>query len=143
MRGLYFLLFCGLLACAPPTHAELVVVANPKSGIEHLTQDEVINIYLGRYRRLASGIVVEPVDLAGDSELKARFYRRLVGKTLAEINAYWARLVFSGRTRPPLAVSGAEAALRHVAASPQALAYVEKAHAQGDRRVLVVFELAE
>lgn len=143
MRSLYCMIFCGLIACAPLAYADLVVVANPKSGIERLTQDEVINIYLGRYRRLATGIVAEPVDLAGEHELKVRFYRRLVGKTLAEINAYWARLIFSGRTRPPLAVSSVEAALRHVAANPEALAYADKNQAQGDRRVVIVFDLAE
>jgi ABC-type phosphate transport system substrate-binding protein len=143
MRNLYFMIFCSLIAFAPLAYADLVVVANPKSGIERLTQDEVINIYLGRYRRLASGIVAEPVDLAGDSELRARFYRRLVGKTLAEINAYWARLIFSGRTRPPQVFPSPEAALRHVAANPDALAYVDKTQVQGDKRVLIVFELAQ
>lgn len=135
-----FLGLC-LLLLAPLAAAELVVVANPQSGIERLTQDEVINIYLGRYRRLASGITAEPIDLAGDTELKTRFYRRLVGKTLAEINAYWARLVFSGKTRPPQLVDSTEAALQRVATHPGALAYVERA--QADRRVRVVFELSE
>ena len=135
-----FLGLC-LMLLAPFAAAELVVVANPQSGIERLTQDEVINIYLGRYRRLASGITAEPVDLAGGSELKTRFYRRLVGKTLAEINAYWARLVFSGRTHPPHAAENVEAALNYVVARPGALAYVERIHT--DKRVRIVFEMNE
>ncbi len=130
-----------LMLLAPHAAADLVVVANPKSGIERLSQDEVINIYLGRYRRLASGITAEPVDLAGDVEQKARFYRRLVGKTQAEINAYWARLIFSGRTRPPQVAENVEAALDYVAARPGALAYVERA--QVDKRVRIVFEMGE
>jgi hypothetical protein len=137
----YILLSLFLMLLAPHAAADLVVVANPKSGIERLSQDEVINIYLGRYRRLASGITAEPVDLPGDAEQKLRFYRRLVGKTLAEINAYWARLVFSGRTRPPQIAENAEAALDFVAARPGALAYVERT--QVDKRVRIVFELGE
>ena len=135
-----FLGLC-LMLLASFAAAELVVVANPRSGIERLTQEDVINIYLGRYRRLASGITAEPIDLAGDTELKERFYRHLVGKTLAEINAYWARLVFSGKTRPPLALDSVEAALQRVATQSGALAYVERA--QADKRVRVVFELSE
>ncbi len=137
----YILLSLSLMLLAPLAVADLVVVANPKSGIERLSQDEVINIYLGRYRRLASGITAEPVDLPADSEQKARFYRRLVGKTLPEINAYWARLVFSGRTRPPQLVDHVEAALDYVVARPGALAYVERN--QADKRVRIVFELGE
>jgi hypothetical protein len=130
-----------LLLLSPLAAADLVLVANPGSGIERLSQDEVVNIYLGRYRRLASGTSAEPIDLSGDSEYKARFYRKLVGKSLAEINAYWARLVFSGKTRPPLQVASAEEALQQVVMRAGGLAYVERSRA--DKRVAIVFELGE
>lgn len=141
MRTIRFLLFWSLVVLAPLAHADLVLVANPQSGIERLTQDEVINIYLGRYRRLASGMVAEPFDHPIDSELRSRFYRRLVNKNLAEINAYWARLVFSGKTRPPQVVENADSVLRQVASQPGALAYVERS--QVDTRVKIVFELGD
>lgn len=135
----------GFIAClillSSPAHAELVLVANPQSGIERLTQDEVINIYLGRYRRLTSGVLAEPIDQPVDAEARTRFYRRLVNKSLAEINAYWARLVFSGKTRPPQVVESVDSMLRLVATQPGALAYVERA--QADARVKIVFELGD
>ncbi|MEW6293333.1 MAG: hypothetical protein AB1544_08515 [Pseudomonadota bacterium] len=130
-----------LMLLSPAAHAELVLVTSPQSGIERLTQDEVVNIYLGRYRRLASGLAAEPLDHPVDSEVRARFYRRLVGKSLAEINAYWARLVFSGKTKPPQAVANAEGLLRIVATQPGTLAYVERS--QADARVKIVFEFGD
>lgn len=136
-----FLLLLCLCFISPLAAADLVVVAHSKSGVERLTRDEVTNIFLGRYRRLASGLTAEPVEMQGDAEIKAQFYRRLVGKSLAEINAYWARLVFSGKTRPPLALASAEEALHYVLAHPGALAYVERGKA--DRRVSIVFELGD
>lgn len=130
-----------LMLIAPLAMADLVVVANPKSGVERLTQAEVVNIYLGRYRRLTSGLTAEPIDFDGDTEQKARFYRKLVGKSLAEINAYWARLVFSGKTLPPQVVASTEEALQRVANRPGALAYVDREKV--DRRVAIVFEPGE
>lgn len=138
-RFLSLILLLG--AHALPVAADWVLVANPKAGIERLSQDEVTNIYLGRYRRLASGVTAEPIDQAPDSTLRARFYRHLVGKSLAEINAYWARLVFSGKTQPPRVVGNSEEALQLVAHNVAALAYVERGKA--DSRVRVVFEMAE
>lgn len=136
------LLVAALLFClTAPVRAELVVVAHPKSGIERLTHDEVVNIYLGRYRRFASGLAAEPIDLAGDAESRVQFYRKLVGKSLPEINAYWARLVFSGKTQPPRSVGQAEEAMQLVALRPGTLAYVERAKV--DKRVVVVYELGE
>jgi ABC-type phosphate transport system substrate-binding protein len=141
MRILHFLSLVFLVELTSFARADLVLVTNPQSGIERLTQDEVINIYLGRYRRLASGMVAEPFDHPIDSELRSRFYRRLVNKNLAEINAYWARLVFSGKTRPPQVIENADSVLRQIASQPGALAYVERS--QVDTRVKIVFELGD
>jgi hypothetical protein len=64
-----------------------------------------------------------------------------LNKTPAEINAYWARLIFSGKTRPPRVVDSVERMLHLVATRPGALAYVERS--QVDARVKIVFELEE
>lgn len=134
-----------LLACiaaALPLVAaadDLVVVANPSSGVEKLTRDEVINIFLGRNRQLPSGIAAMPLDLSASSPEKAQFYRKLVGKELAEINAYWARLVFSGRTQPPHQMQNAEEMMSQVNANRGAVGYVEKPDA--GTRAKIVFEL--
>jgi hypothetical protein len=143
MKTLCSLLLTLLIAApgGPAAAADWVLIANPKAGIGRLTQDEVTNIYLGRYRRLASGLTAEPLDQPPDSTLKARFYRQLVDKNLAEINAYWARLVFSGKTRPPAIASDSEDAVERVALQPAALAYVERSRVNA--RVTIVFEIAE
>lgn len=141
MRRLHILMLCCLIALPPLAHADLVLVAGLQSGIDRLSRDDVVNIYLGRYRRLPSGITVEPIDMSDESGLRGRFYRELVNKSLAEINAYWARLVFSGRTRPPQIAESAEAALRQVAVQSGAVVYLERS--QVDKRVKVVFEFGE
>jgi len=143
MKTLRYLLLALLIAAPalPAGAADWVLIANPKAGIGHLSQDDVTNIYLGRYRRLASGLTAEPIDQPGDSLLKARFYRQLVDKNLAEINAYWARLVFSGKTRPPRVVASEEDAVQFVARNLDALAYVDKSMV--DARVSVVFSMSE
>ena len=71
--------------------------------------------------------------------LRASFYRRLLGREIAEINAYWARLQFSGRTQPPLRVSDSAAAVARVAEDPQAIAFVDVV--PDDPRVRVVLRL--
>lgn len=130
-----------LLAARPAAGAgDLVVVVNPKSGIERLSREDVINIFLGRYRRLPTGIVAEPLDLPAGAADRALFYERLVGKDQAEINAYWAQLVFSGRTPPPRPTVGAEQVIELVSRRPGAIGYLERDAV--DRRVRVVFEFA-
>ncbi|MBZ0094277.1 MAG: hypothetical protein K8H75_02710 [Sulfuricella sp.] len=130
--------FLLILLPAAESMADVVVVANPRSGIDRLSRDEVINIFLGRFRQLPSGLSVQPVDLPATQSEKATFYLRLVNKDLAEINAYWSRLVFSGRTEPPVQAKSTEDLIEFIAKTPGAIGYMERSKVDG--RVKLVFE---
>lgn len=124
----------------PATEASsIVVVVHPDSGVDRLSKDEVIDIFLGRYRKLPSGKMALPIDVSEASPVRASFYQRLVKKTSAEMSSYWARLVFSGQTSPPFLVPDTKTALELVQSSPNAIAYVDRASVTTS--VKVVFEL--
>lgn len=129
------------ISTLPAVAADWVLVASAKTGITRLTRDDVTNIYLGRYRRLDSGITAQPLDQPADSTLKTHFYRSLVDKSLPEINAYWARLVFSGKTQPPRTAASSEEAMQFVSRHPGALAYIERPKVDG--RVIIVFDMGD
>lgn len=120
--------------------AELVVVMAADAGIERLSHDEVINIFLGRHRLLPNGRAAQPIDLPAGDPLRVAFYRRLVGKEPNEINAYWARLYFSGKTAPPLQATSLAEAIRLVLARPGGITYLPRS--QLDARLQVVLSLA-
>jgi hypothetical protein len=99
----------------------------------------VINIFLGRFRQLPSGITAQPIDLPV-SPVRAQFYRALVNKEPAEINAYWARLIFSGRTSPPIQTEQPEEVIKALRANPGGIAYMERSKVSS--REKIVFEVA-
>jgi ABC-type phosphate transport system substrate-binding protein len=119
--------------------AELVVVANARCAVDSLTREQVINIFLGRYRQMPNGIAATPLDLPETHSEKARFYRLLVNKDLSEIDAYWARLVFSGKTLPPRQAANQQELVAWLARDKGAIAYMERG--QIDARLKVVLSL--
>jgi ABC-type phosphate transport system substrate-binding protein len=119
--------------------SSIVVVVNPQSGVDKLTRDEIIDIFLGRYRKLPSGKMALPIDVSEASPDRARFYQLLVKKSSSEMSSYWARLVFSGQTSPPFQVPDTKTALELVQSSPNAIAYVDRSAVTAN--VKVVFEL--
>lgn len=129
------------LALAPgaPARADLVMVVNARSGVSRLSQDEAVDIFMGRYRQLPSGQPALPVDLPAADPDRGRFYRLLLNKDLAEVNAYWARLVFSGKARPPRQADSSEAALDWLVRQPGAIGYLDRKRL--DHRLRVVLEL--
>ncbi len=130
-----------LLVTAMQARAELVVVMSPHSSITSLTREQVINIYMGRYRVLPDGGTARPLDAGADSPERSIFYRSLLGKSLDDISAYWARLVFSGRTAPPREVPTRKALLEEIADDPGAIGYV--ARKDLTRNLKIVFSFPE
>jgi len=122
---------------------ELAVIVNQHSGVEQLTKAEVINLFLGRQKKLPSGASALTVDLAGSNAEKQQFYARLVNKQLTEINSYWARLFFSGQESPPRQVKTTEEMLEIVKDNKGAIGYVKLTEAEADSRVRVVYILAD
>jgi ABC-type phosphate transport system substrate-binding protein len=121
---LVFALSCSSLRAHDAT--SIVVIVNPASGVDKLTRDEVIDIFLGRYRKLPSGRVALPIDVTEQGAERAQFYQLLVKKSPAEMSSYWARLVFSGQTSPPFQVPDAQTAIDLVQSNPNAIAYVDR-----------------
>lgn len=140
MRYLIKFLCLALLLISGNASAELAVVANPNSGIEKLSKDEVINIYMGRTRKLPNGLTGMPIDLNNTHHEKMQFYSLLVGKELAEINSYWARLRFSGLGQPPLQVNSMEDAINLVSENKGAIAYIDSKKI--DKRVKLILLLS-
>lgn len=128
----------GTSASANHASNDFVVIANPNSGVEKMSKDEVINVYMGRNRKLSSGVTAQPLDLENPLTEKANFYSTMVNKELSEISSYWARLMFSGQGSPPRQVASAEQAVELVGRLKGAIAYVDRKKI--DKRVRVVFD---
>jgi ABC-type phosphate transport system substrate-binding protein len=126
-RSARLVVFLAVLS-ALPIRAEVVVISSTRNTIEHVSQDDVSYIFMGRYRKLPDGSTARPLDLEADSPVRKAFYRQLVDKSPEEINAYWARLVFAGRTTPPAETKGQEELLEKVANDPKAIGYIDRAY---------------
>lgn len=143
MRRLRFLLLMLLASLAGGlpaiARAELVVVVNVRSGVAAMTRNEVVNIFFGRSRQFFNGLEAQPVDLVDAHPDRARFYLALVGKETSQVDAYWSRQLFSGKTRPPPRVATPEEVVKWVVANPGGIGVVDATRV--DARVRAVYEL--
>lgn len=139
LKILFKLLFLLTIAWTGTAHADLVLIANAAIAETSISREEAVNIYMGRLRRFPSGTAAQPLDLPPDGAEKALFYRLLVNKDLSDINAYWARLVFSGRTSPPHTLYSQDEVVERVAKEPNVIGYIDRAYV--DKRVKIILEL--
>lgn len=141
MRRLIFSLLAlfSLFMQSETAFAQMVVIVNARSGVAVMSHNEVVNIFFGRYRQFFNGLEAKPVDLQDSHPDRARFYSGLVGKDLAEINAYWSRQLFSGRMTAPPRLGTPEEVVKWVVGNPGGIGFIDLSYA--DARVHVVFEL--
>ncbi|PTB16890.1 phosphate ABC transporter substrate-binding protein [Trinickia symbiotica] len=126
-RKLTAVLIGAILAlCATVCDAQIVVIVSAKSRLTSLTVSDVADIYLGRMSQLPDGVDVVPIDYNDDNAQRAEFYKLVAGKSLAQLRAYWPKLIFTGRGVPPRTAADARAVKKIVAASPNAIGYIDR-----------------
>lgn len=118
------LLLLPTLGNAQETRVAWIVVVNTQSEVESLSQKQVMGFFLGRSKFLPSGAKVKAIDYPVDSEFRSAFYTALTGKNIADIDAYWARLRYSGRATPPQPLADSEEIIQALQQQVSAIAYL-------------------
>jgi ABC-type phosphate transport system substrate-binding protein len=119
----------------PSAQAELVIIAHIKNNIDALTEKQVQDIFLGHTRLFPNGKFALPIDQS--SPLRAEFYEKLTGRPVEQINAYWARIMFTGQASPPQQLPDDKAVLETVRENEGAIGYIDKTLVDNTVRVLL------
>ncbi|MDX1695779.1 MAG: hypothetical protein R3208_18590 [Ketobacteraceae bacterium] len=115
-----------LIMLAPHGQAAIVVIVNPDNPTDNFSQRELVDLYMGRNLYFPDGNLAVRLDQAPTSEVREAFYRALVDKSVAEVNAYWARLLFTGRASPPQVLDSSDKVINAVLKNRNAIGYIEE-----------------
>lgn len=131
------LLMLIILAMPTISSERLVVVINADSPINSISKEELVGIYMGRYRSGNGNDTFSPVD---NESLITIFYSQMTNKTVPQVNSYWARLKFTGREyKRPIQVSTSQDVLAAVIRDKNAIGYIPSD--QVDASVKVIYEI--
>tara|TARA_R110002126_G_scaffold43475_16_gene124578 strand:- start:708 stop:1115 length:408 start_codon:yes stop_codon:yes gene_type:complete len=103
-----------------PAVADIAVIVNP-ANTTTITPEELNRLYIGRSSALAA------VNQAEGSAVRSMFDEKGVGRSSAQLKAYWSKLVFTGKGTPPPELASDAAVIEHVASNPNAIGYVDAA----------------
>ncbi len=123
--------------------ADIAVITHPQSNVTQLTREQVVDIYMGRTSTFPNGRPAIAFDLKGNQPTRSAFYQQLVGKSVAQINAYWARLLFTGSATPPMALKDSATMLHMVQENRDAIGYIDSTEMSGKLNVVFRFEAAK
>jgi ABC-type phosphate transport system substrate-binding protein len=116
--------------------ADVVAVVSAKSPITTLDKSQVVDIFLGRASRFSNGVQAVPIDQAEGSAVRDEFYGKVVGRTAAQLKAYWSKIIFTGRGQPPPSVSTDIEMKKRVSENPAAIGYIDRSLVDSSVRVV-------
>ncbi|MDW6094589.1 hypothetical protein SBX64_18765 [Vibrio rhizosphaerae] len=129
--GLNLLMICPLIDAKP--QPDISVIANATSHLSALTHHEVRQIYMGG----TLSRKYQAVALKAGSPARILFNTKIIGLTEGRIQSYWAQLLFTGRSHPPLEYTSVQDLLDYVATTDNAIGYVPAGLTLPDNVVVV------
>jgi len=138
-RATRLLVTAAVLALAAlRAQADIFVIVSAENPVRAITMAEAHDLYMGGSRHYPNGDFAMPFDQARNSPTRAVFYRLLTGLDMAQVNAHWARLMFSGQSMPPQPLPNEAAVIDVVRRHPGAIGYLERDPADKALRVVLV-----
>ncbi|WP_100642999.1 phosphate ABC transporter substrate-binding protein [Alteromonas facilis] len=117
--------------------AEVVMVVHP-SNAEAIDAKVVKRIFLGKDKKYPGGAEATPINQVAESDVRGQFDDSIIGRSSAQVSAYWSKLVFTGKGVPPTEVKDDAEVIATVAADPSAIGYVDSASVTGDVKAISV-----
>ncbi|HET8729720.1 MAG TPA: hypothetical protein VFM34_01245 [Moraxellaceae bacterium] len=115
--------------------AELVLVANSSAPISSLSASQVSRLFLGQTDLLPNGAKAVPLAVSGDTE--DQFSREILKKSPEQVEKYWARMIFTGKAKPPREVKVGEVKAA-VSGTPGAISYMERSQVDGSLKIIPI-----
>jgi len=126
-----------LSVCSLNAFAEVAVIVNSANS-NQLDANAIKKIYLGKSKSFDDGMKVNPVNQDGNS-VADEFNDKVVGKSGSQLNAYWSKLVFTGKGTPPEKLSNDQAVIDFVSSNKDGIGYIDSAKVTDSVKVIGKF----
>jgi len=103
-----------------PVYAELVIVVNPQNDIKSMSNSQAAQYFLG------GSVQFTPLEQASGSPIRLEFYKKVLEKEPPQVQAIWARIVFTGKGKPPKEYKTSEEIKKAIRENVNAIGYIEK-----------------
>lgn len=116
---------------------ELIVVTHKENPVDTMNRSQIIDLFMGKYVAYPDGRKALPLD---NNLLKSDFYNKLVGLSVARVNAYWSRIQFTGRARPPQEQDNNQSIVEYIKENENAIGYIPKSQLTDELKVVFEFD---
>lgn len=127
-----------ILVGAVSVSAETAVIVHTSNN-SALSEDIIADIYLGKAKKFPNGNKVTAITVSEKSDAKTSFNKKVLDKSNSQLKTYWAKLVFTGKGRPPKEHSTDEEVKQLVATNPNMIGVIDAGAVDASVKVVYKF----
>ncbi|ENM5733059.1 hypothetical protein DU972_000602 [Vibrio mimicus] len=103
-----------------------------------IDRQELSALYLGRNRVVGNTYINQVLDRTG--AIRQRFFLLVTNMQESQVNAYWAKLKFSGRLRAPESIQDEQELVTKLEANPFSIGYTDQPPVEDLKVLLVIYD---
>ncbi len=145
-RVLGFLGTLGMLMAATPESVRASdelpyqIIVHPSTPLTEMPRKTVGRLFLKKVTSWEYGPKVSPVDQPPSSDVRGKFSKKVIKKSVSAVVSYWQKKIFSGRAVPPPTKGSDKAVVRYVATHPGAIGYISSSASLKGVKVLRIVD---
>ncbi len=113
---------------------DIAIVISRTFNANSLDKASVARIFLAKTNHINS-IRVKVFELK-NSSYKKQFYKKVSGKSLAQLRSYWTRLIFTGKAQPPKQLKNREDLIQKMQDDSTVISYLPLSEVADEMKVL-------
>lgn len=126
-------LLCALFSS--PTIAAVVVVVHPENTAT-LSKKAVQRLFLGKLTEFSTGQIPTVINQSPGEDIRGEFDQNILNSSTAQVNAKWAKLVFTGRGFMPAVVDSDAEVIELIKQNKNAIGYIDSSSVSEDVKVV-------
>jgi ABC-type phosphate transport system substrate-binding protein len=137
-QGKKIVLLASTLLFSSFSFSDMAVIVHPDNA-STFNESIIKKIFLGKQTKFTNGQVALPMNAAETSPTYDAFNEKVVGKSRTQINAYWARLVFTGKGDLPKVLLSDSEIVATISVNQGAISYVDSSSVTDKVKVIANF----
>lgn len=119
--------------------ADIAVIVNPANN-STLDKSAIKKLFMGKAKKFANGDIALPMNAPKGSPTRKNFNKKALGRSSSQINAYWAKLTFTGKGKMPRELSSDAEIIATIASNQGAISYVDASSVTDAVKVIATFK---
>jgi ABC-type phosphate transport system substrate-binding protein len=104
--------------------AEVAVIVHLENNSE-FDQTFIKKVFLGKTKSFSNGRTAILLNASQDDPIREQFNSVVLGKSTNQVNAYWSKMMFTGKGVPPQEMASTAEIISAIAENKDAISYID------------------